>query len=468
MVYIPKNRCTLNLIAANDEWVFKSDKSKFYNGDYWKLYTGAAYTGKGPNDEPNYQEIVPSGPETEPPAPFPIPESNYIPLHMGAPDPIIDRDFWSQAELRNYLSLTNQRDDDEQLRKIPFTYYPQPTHKDYKLGIFERYFLVRVNFDEWIEVDKSTYKAIHARDSNNWTAELYVPIKFMWTLVGPKDKVHKVNKEMVSLYEKKAGYVRSRKINFPRLGLKKYLNNNFIKFKMGNTPQEVESIFLVKKLNKLDFNQTLDVVEKAEYIVSGKEPELLNDTKIKANEQNRSVFEQALFEANWELYKEPTIVTPEESKAKTIWRVSKEMKLKQDRKEEIIKKADYIMLDTTSDWYKATEEKANEADVPIYEQAMKEAEYVLYSGNPKHKAKVKEKKEINEIVKDLRLIGERKEWVKNKALYIKSGDDKNWLEKTKEKRKKWNRNNPEDQRTLLYQCFKEALFLWNKKHNIPQ
>ena len=158
---------------------------------------------------------------------------------------------------------------------------------------------------------------------------------------------------------------------------------------MGNTPQEVESIFLVKKLNKLDFNQTLDVVEKAEYIVSGKEPELLNDTKIKANEQNRSVFEQALFEANWELYKEPTIVTPEESKAKTIWRVSKEMKLKQDRKEEIIKKADYIMLDTTSDWYKATEEKANEADVPIYEQAMKEAEYVLYSGNPKHKAKIK-------------------------------------------------------------------------------
>ena len=131
-------------------------------------------------------------------------------------------------------------------------------------------------------------------------------------------------------------------------------------------------------------------------------------------------------------------------------------------------KNDYIMLDTTSDWYKATEEKTNEADVPIYEQAMKEAEYVLYSGNPKHKAKVKEKKEINEIVKDLRLIGERKEWVKNKALYIKSGDDKNWLEKNKEKRKKWNRKNPEDQRTLLYQCFKEALFLWNKKHNIPQ
>ena len=51
------------------------------------------------------------------------------------------------------------------------------------------------------------------------------------------------------------------------------------------------------------------------------------------------------------------------------------------------------MLDPNSDWYQATVEKAEENDRPLYEQAMREANYVLYDGNPEYKAMVKQKQQ---------------------------------------------------------------------------
>tara|TARA_Y100001963_G_scaffold149105_1_gene228076 strand:- start:1090 stop:2514 length:1425 start_codon:yes stop_codon:yes gene_type:complete len=468
MVYIPKNRCVLNLIATNDEWVYKLDTETFYNGPYWKMYTGQAFTGEGPNDKLESQKeiILAGGADTDRPPPNPIAEMNYIPLHIGDPDPMIDRDTWNGGELRFYLKLTGQDPQNEQVRDIPFTHYPQPTEKDYKLGIFERYFAVRVNSNHWVETNKTSYDKIDSNDVANWVSELYRVVKFMWTIVGPEKEVKKINKDMVALYEKKAGYVRGRPINFPKRGLKEYLKSDFSKFRIGDNPDEVNSAFYVKKLNNLNYNQLVKVVEKAEYIISGENKEWLNNTQEKANQNNRSLYEQALFEANWVLYQEPKEpISEEEPKSKTIWRVARELKLKEERKEKVISQANYILSDENSKWYKLTEDKANEKGRPLYEQAMREANWVLYTGNPEHKAKVKQKKEINEIVKELKLINPAKDWIKEKALYIKSGENEKWLRKTKKKRRKWNKENEEDKRSLLYQCFKEAKWVWDNKES---
>ena len=50
MVYIPANRCILDLHTEKDTWVFKDEQDVNYNGPYWRLYTGQAFTGTGPND----------------------------------------------------------------------------------------------------------------------------------------------------------------------------------------------------------------------------------------------------------------------------------------------------------------------------------------------------------------------------------------------------------------------------------
>ena len=464
MVYIPKNRLVTNLKTERDTWVYKNDPDNFYNGDYWKLYTGQAYTGTGPNDKPSTQkEIIIVQPSPREIQPSMVPDINVIPLNNEDPDPVGQNDI-PVGRIRDYLRLTEQSTTDVQLRNIPYTYYPQPTEKDYNLGVFERFFIVKINEDIWKEIDKQTYKKIKSGDSN-WTSEFWRPISFMWTLSGEKNEVNRINKNMVELYERKAGYQRGKLVQRPRKGLKRYLLNRFTKFRIGDSPKDVSSAFYVKSLNKLNFEQLYKIQERAEYILSGKEPDWLNDTKIKAAAHNRSLYEQALFEANWVLYKEPTLVEPEESKSKTIWRVSRELKLNQTRKEEVVKKANYIMLDPNSDWYQATVEKAEENDRPLYEQAMREANYVLYDGNPEYKAMVKQKQQINIIVKKLKLINPAKDWIKEKALFILSGENKKWLRKTKKKRRKWNRNNPDEKRTLLGQCFREAKWVWDNKES---
>ena len=50
MVYIPANRCIWDLHTEKDTWVFKDEQDVNYNGPYWRLYTGQAFTGTGPND----------------------------------------------------------------------------------------------------------------------------------------------------------------------------------------------------------------------------------------------------------------------------------------------------------------------------------------------------------------------------------------------------------------------------------
>ena len=468
MVYIPANRCILDLHTEKDTWVFKDEHDVNYNGPYWRLYTGQAFTGTGPNDTSTGKPreiIVPDVNEDRNP-PSLIPIDNIIPLFHDDPDPVVDPDkVIPEGMLKDYLYLTGQSTYDDQRRNIPYTYYPQPTEKDYKLGIFLRYFIVKINDDVWKEIDKTSYEKILSKDQKEWVTELWRPIKFMWTLVGTKKHVYKVNKEMVKLYERKAGYQRGKVIQTPRRGLQQYLVKNYLKYRIGDTPLDVDNALLVKKLNKLDFKQLYKVTEKAEYILSGKDPEWLNQTKIKAEENNRSLYGEACFEANWQLNKEPYIVQPEESKPKTIWRVTRELKLNDERKTEVVEKANYIMLDPNSDWYIATKEKAEENDRPLYEQAMREANWVLYDGNPKYKAKVKQKQQINIIVKKLKLINPAKDWIKEKALYILSGENKKWKRKTIRKMKKWNRKNPDEKRSLLGQCFREAKWLWDNKES---
>ena len=145
MVYIPKNRLIANLKTERDTWVYKDEPDVFYNGDYWKLYTGQAYTGTGPNDKPSTQrEIMKMQELEEETPPSMVPSSNVIPLNLGDPDPVGQNDI-PVGVIVDYLYLTDQSIVDEQKRNVPYTYYPQPTEKDYRLGIFERYFIVKIN-----------------------------------------------------------------------------------------------------------------------------------------------------------------------------------------------------------------------------------------------------------------------------------------------------------------------------------
>ena len=56
MPYIPKNRIQQNLYTAGGEFYIPEVDSN-YIGFYYKLYDGKLYTGKNPDDKPNYNLI---------------------------------------------------------------------------------------------------------------------------------------------------------------------------------------------------------------------------------------------------------------------------------------------------------------------------------------------------------------------------------------------------------------------------
>lgn len=216
-MYIPKNRIKTNLYTAGNEFVI-STTEKNYTGYYHSLYTGKFFTGKSPNDT-NKVEIVKSSPSgVEILAPNLI-ETNIIALFLEDPDPVVNQDQWNQGDIVTYLKLKNKSTTDDNPREMPQFYYASPTKGDYKLGQFTRYFVVKVNEDQFMEIDAKTYNKIIKRGSDIvW--ELFQPIKTQWTIIGVEDNVFDINRNQVLIIEQRIG----------RRGLQEFLNNDYLKY----------------------------------------------------------------------------------------------------------------------------------------------------------------------------------------------------------------------------------------------
>ena len=103
--------------------------------------------------------------------------------------------------------------------KIPTQYFPQPTEDDYKLGVFTRYFCVKINEKAYLELNKDTYTSL-IKQNGDWDWQYYLPFTLSWTLTGEESVVKQTNFNMVTLREQ-----RNR-----RVGLKEFLKFNYLKF----------------------------------------------------------------------------------------------------------------------------------------------------------------------------------------------------------------------------------------------
>lgn len=222
-MYIPKNKIRTNLYTRGDEFQYLAN-GVGYIGYYHSLYNGKFYSGKNPNDSDVY-ELVPVDSTDDENVPLDQQVNNKIALFLGDGDPEVETadptstPIWLQGEIITYLKTTNQSTTDDQPKKTPTPYYPSPTDEQYSYGSFIRYFLVKVNENKYIEVDKQTYDIILSKNTS-WVFELYTPFKFPWTLTGEEKKVEQTNYEIVLLTEKRLN----------RRGLQEFLKNKYLKF----------------------------------------------------------------------------------------------------------------------------------------------------------------------------------------------------------------------------------------------
>jgi len=215
-MYIPKNKIITDLYTRGNEFQYLSNK-KEYSGYYHKLYNGKFYTGKNPNDKPVFEIIVIPYNEAQWEETPLTGESAYTTFASNFDGETVPGQFQDMREIDVYNSLKEV--DINKVLKLPTPHYPKPTEDDYNLGVFTRYFCVKVNEDIYYEINKKDYDALNTED-RTYNYQLYTPFKFLWTISGEEKEVERTNYNMVQIKERR----------IKRRGLKEFLRGNYLKF----------------------------------------------------------------------------------------------------------------------------------------------------------------------------------------------------------------------------------------------
>jgi len=221
-MYTPKNRILTDLYTRNNKLIISSS-GDFYNGYYHKFYNGKMYTGKTPNEKPNY-ELIEVEPTDEGYSQL-TPQSSQLPqtelAYTDAPTIFesLDTPGYSEEMVIAYARTQGINLNEPQRKFLPYQYYPTPTPEEYELGVFDRYFCFKINEMSYLELNKEVYEKLVNKDSTyQW--ELFTPFKIPWTLKGERNYVRDTNMGIIFIEERRNG----------KAGLNAFLRGNYLKF----------------------------------------------------------------------------------------------------------------------------------------------------------------------------------------------------------------------------------------------
>jgi len=219
-MYYPKSQIIENLYANSGE-LFDPSTGKEYIGPYFETSDREFYTGKNPQDKPN-KLLVENAPPEKSEDSEPLPESYYI---------INDAYYHSKGRNINAKSP-----------RPPLSSLPFPTKSDYKLGEFQRYFLLKSNEFIYMEVNKEEYEIFNSKNNSvQW--DFYFPISINWILTGKEKEVYNVNKNIVELVE-----TRNNIYGFTNYFKKQF--SQYFKLTAANNLETKGGEFIVRKTGK--------------------------------------------------------------------------------------------------------------------------------------------------------------------------------------------------------------------------
>ena len=209
MKYYPLSQIKTGFYTNGNEFILSSNEDE-YVGPYYKTSNGRRFTGLNSNDPTTELLILAPGVEDL--------------------DPFSGTSVIEQANDEDVPKTTNpsfwiiqdggyRKEEVSKAGQSPVQLQPKPTQKDYKLGEYQRYFLKRVNNNQYIETDKITYKK-YTEQSSDVQFALFTPISLPWELTGKREEVYKINLKTVENVKKLNGLV----------GFVKYFNGQFSKY----------------------------------------------------------------------------------------------------------------------------------------------------------------------------------------------------------------------------------------------
>lgn len=206
MPYYPLSQVKINLYTDGSEFIKKSDKLP-YIGFYWQTSSGKFYSGKTPNDS-NTIEIV---------------RILFAPLDLNAFPQNKDNKAQLTTILNSFEAEQYPKYSPELSRTQPLYILPTVTDQNYQQGYFTRYFCKKTNEFTYLEIDKDTYDKLKKKDPKI-LYQLYKPFELKWQLVGDKEMVYKINKNLVDIV------IRDQQMYL----FNKYLKENYTQFWKSN------------------------------------------------------------------------------------------------------------------------------------------------------------------------------------------------------------------------------------------
>ena len=210
MPYTPLNRIQTNLFTAGGEYYVINTKEN-YQGYYYKLYNGKAYTGKTPDDYQSAELAVYNSNEIQN---INTDQQQLLKQSVTAFDTEV-----ILPGISTYLTTIGTPVQNPPVLKAPTTYFPQPTPQQYSIGEFTRYFVKKTNELLYIEITKETYTSLQSQDSG-YAWQFYLPFQLPWQISGDEMTVAKTNRNMVLLTEQRL-QIR---------GLQQFLQEDYTKF----------------------------------------------------------------------------------------------------------------------------------------------------------------------------------------------------------------------------------------------
>ena len=203
-MYYPKSQITSNLYTNGGEYIILSN-GKDYIGYYFTTSDNKIFSGRNPNNKPNFELIANNLGSTIEDAEFGIQAS-----------------YTKDTNIRLYpfaYSKNTKLKQPKQVPPLPVQISTLPTEKNYEIGEYERYFLKKINSINYIEIDQNQYQKYINKEPNT-LFDLYSPFKLPWIISGNRSEAYKINEDTINRVT----------FNLNLIGFKSYFKENYTQY----------------------------------------------------------------------------------------------------------------------------------------------------------------------------------------------------------------------------------------------
>ena len=180
-MYYPKSQIKTDLYTNGGEFVTSND-GVVYQGYYFSTSDGLYFTGRNPNNKPNF--------------PLTLNLNSSLNPVISTSSSFSEVDSFYNYPIGYSLALSSGITNTSIPPSLPTQTIVLPTKEDYKITEYQRYFVKKSNEIIYIEISQEEYKKYIDQDINV-SYQLYIPFTLPWVISGNRNDVYNVNKKTI-------------------------------------------------------------------------------------------------------------------------------------------------------------------------------------------------------------------------------------------------------------------------------